>query len=133
MMTIIPIMYHTCLLIDNNYIDNFINSRLLKRSNFAENIIASQDPREVIKSLRDGIIKPDIIFLDVDMPLMDGFEFLKEYDKIDMDKQFVKIVLLTSSIDPADIKRAEKNKYITKLVTKPLTDKVIEKLIYDQR
>ena len=133
MMTIIPIMYHTCLLIDNNYIDNFINSRLLKRSNFAENIIASQDPREVIKSLRDGIIKPDIIFLDVDMPLMDGFEFLKEYDKIDMDKEFIKIVLLTSSIDPADIKRAEKNKYITKLVTKPLTDKVIEKLIYDHK
>jgi CheY-like chemotaxis protein len=132
-MPIAPLMYHTCLLIDNNYIDNFIHIRLLQRSNFAKNIIASQDAREVIKFLQDGTIKPDIIFLDIQMPLMDGFEFLKEYDKININKELVKIILLTSSIDPTDIKRAEKNKYITKLVTKPLTDKVIKNLIYDHR
>lgn len=120
--------YHTCLLIDDNYIDNFVTRRLLESSNFAENIIVSQSPGEAIEMLKNGTVTPDVIFLDIRMPLMDGFEFLKEYDKLDIKKEGVKIFLLSSSFDPTDIKRSSENKYITQFVHKPLTHKILEEL-----
>ena len=59
---------------------------------------------------------------------MDGFEFLEEYDKIDIDKTGIKIFLLSSSFDPTDIKKSVANKYITQFIHKPLTYKVLEEL-----
>jgi len=120
--------YHTCLLIDDNYIDNFVARKLLESSNFATNIVVSQSPAEAVTLLRTGAVKPDVIFLDIRMPLMNGFEFLDEYDKIDMDKSGIKIFLLSSSFDPTDIKKALDNKHITQFIHKPLTYKVLEEL-----
>jgi response regulator RpfG family c-di-GMP phosphodiesterase len=123
--------YHTCLLIDDNYIDNFVSRKLLESSNFAKNVVVSQSPSEAVALLRNGTIKPDVIFLDIRMPLMSGFEFLDEYDKIDIDKSSIKIILLSSSFDPTDVKRASDNKHITKFIHKPLTYKVLEDLSHD--
>jgi response regulator RpfG family c-di-GMP phosphodiesterase len=120
--------YHTCLLVDDNYIDNFVTRRLLESSKFAETIIVSESPIEAIKMLRDGSVKPDVIFLDIRMPLMSGFEFLEAYDKLSIDKSNVKIFLLSSSFDPTDIKRSSDNKYITHFIHKPLSIKILEEL-----
>jgi len=120
--------YHTCLLIDDNYIDNFVTRKLLESSKFAENIVVLQSPAEAITCLRNKTVVPDVIFLDIRMPLMDGFEFLEEYDKIDIDKTGIKIFLLSSSFDPTDIKKSVANKYITQFIHKPLTYKVLEEL-----
>jgi CheY-like chemotaxis protein len=120
--------YHTCLLIDDNYIDNFVTRRLLESSNFAQNIIVSESPTDAIKQLGDGTVKPDVIFLDIRMPLMTGFEFLDAYDKLPIDKTVTKIFLLSSSFDPTDIKRSSDNKYITHFIHKPLTHKILEEL-----
>src|SRR5882757_2619505 len=105
------IPYKTCLLIDDNYIDNFITRRILENSNFAVQIIVKQSPAEAISLLREGIIKPDVIFLDVRMPLMSGFEFLEEYDKLLIDKKHIKIYMLSSSLDPTDMQESVGNKY----------------------
>jgi CheY-like chemotaxis protein len=120
--------YQTCLLIDDNYIDNFVTRRLLESSKFAENIVVSQSPGDAIELLKTGAVAPDVIFLDIRMPLMDGFEFLKEYDKLDIKKEGVKVFLLSSSFDPTDIKRSTDNKYITQFIHKPLTHKILEEL-----
>jgi CheY-like chemotaxis protein len=120
--------YKTCLLVDDNYIDNFVTRRLLESSNFAENIIVTESPTEAIKQLGKGEIKPDVIFLDIRMPLMSGFEFLEAYDKLPIDKTGIKIFLLSSSFDPTDIKRSTDNKYITHFIHKPLTHKILEEL-----
>ena len=120
--------YHTCLLIDDNYIDNFVTRRLLESSNFAENIEVRQSPAEAIESLRNGSVKPDVIFLDIRMPLMNGFEFLEEYDKIDIDKSAIKIFLLSSSLDPTDIRKSMDNKYITQFIHKPLTKQILAEI-----
>jgi CheY-like chemotaxis protein len=120
--------YHTCLLIDDNYIDNFVARKLLESSKFATNVVVSQSPAEAVTMLRTGAVKPDVIFLDIRMPLMNGFEFLDEYDKIDIDKSGIKIFLLSSSFDPTDIKKALDNKHITQFIHKPLTYKVLEEL-----
>jgi CheY-like chemotaxis protein len=122
------ICFKTCLLIDDNYIDNFVTRKILEGSNFAETIIVVRSATEAISSLRDGIIKPDVIFLDVRMPLMGGFEFLEEYDKINIDKSHIKIFMLSSSLDPLDMRKSMDNKYITQFIYKPLTQKALEEL-----
>ncbi|MGF7041988.1 response regulator [Mucilaginibacter lappiensis] len=120
--------YKTCLLIDDNYIDNFITRRILESSHFAEQIIVRQSPAEAIESLREGSIKPDVIFLDIRMPVMNGFEFLREYDALLIDKNDTKIFMLSSSLDPMDMKQSLGNKYITQFIHKPLTLKALEEI-----
>ncbi|MES2107901.1 MAG: response regulator [Bacteroidota bacterium] len=120
--------FKTCLLIDDNYIDNFVTRKIIEGSNFAESITVVRSATEAIASLAEGKIKPDVIFLDVRMPLMSGFEFLEEYDKINMDKDHIKIFMLSSSLDPMDMRKSTDNKYITQFIHKPLTQKALEEL-----
>ncbi|UEG55399.1 response regulator [Mucilaginibacter daejeonensis] len=121
--------FKTCLLIDDNYIDNFVTRRILESSNFAENIVVKQSATEAIDMIRHGSLKPDVIFLDLRMPLMNGFEFLQEYDKLaENDKTANKIFMLSSSLDPVDVKRSGQNKYITQFIHKPITQKILEEL-----
>lgn len=121
--------FKTCLLIDDNYIDNFVTRRILESSNFAENIVVKQSATEAIDMIRHGALKPDVIFLDLRMPLMNGFEFLQEYDKLaENDKTANKIFMLSSSLDPVDVKRSGQNKYITQFIHKPITQKILEEL-----
>ncbi len=122
------ICFKTCLLIDDNYIDNFVTRKILEGGNFAETIIVVRSATEAINSLRDGIVKPDVIFLDVRMPLMIGFEFLDEFDKINIDKSNIRIFMLSSSLDPVDMRKSTDNKYITQFIHKPLTVKALEEL-----
>ena len=119
--------YKTCLLIDDNYIDNFVTRRILEGGNFAEEVIVSQSAADAIGSLRAGSVKPDVIFLDIRMPVMGGFEFLQEYDKLEIDgKKAIKIFMLSSSLDPTDLKKSSNNKYITQFIHKPITQKILD-------
>jgi CheY-like chemotaxis protein len=119
--------YKTCLLIDDNYIDNFVTRKILEGGNFAERVIVSQSATDAINSLRSGTVIPDVIFLDIRMPVMGGFEFLQEYDKLEIDgKQGIKIFMLSSSLDPTDLKKSSNNKYITQFIHKPLTQKTLD-------
>jgi CheY-like chemotaxis protein len=119
--------YKTCLLIDDNYIDNFVTRRILESGDFAEEVVVLQSATEAIESLRSGAVKPDVIFLDIRMPLMGGFEFLQEYDKLMIEgKPTIKIFMLSSSLDPTDLKKSSNNKYITQFIHKPLTQKALD-------
>ena len=119
--------YKTCLLIDDNYIDNFVTRRILEGGDFAEKVIVSQSAADAIESLRSGEVRPDVIFLDIRMPGMGGFEFLQEYDKLHIDnKEAIKIFMLSSSLDPTDLKKSSNNKYITQFIHKPITQKTLD-------
>ncbi|RYZ92687.1 MAG: response regulator [Sphingobacteriaceae bacterium] len=117
-----------CLLIDDNYIDNFVTSRILETAAFAEKIEIYQSATLAIEALSSGKIKPDVIFLDIRMPLMTGFEFLQEYEKLNIDKTNIKIFMLSSSLDPTDLRRSSDNKYVTQFIHKPLTFEVLEEI-----
>jgi CheY-like chemotaxis protein len=122
-------VYKICLLIDDNYIDNFVTRRILESSKFADTIIVQQSGPEAIEAIKLGVVKPDVIFLDLRMPLMNGFEFLQEYDKLDDQyKTAEKIFMLSSSLDPVDVKRSAQNKYVTKFIHKPITYKTLQDL-----
>lgn len=124
-----PVRYKTCLLIDDNYIDNFVTSKILESGNIAENVVVRQSPDDAIESLRTGAIKPDAIFLDVRMPMMSGFEFLEEYDRLDIEnKDDIKIFMLSSSLDPTDIKKSLVNKHVSHFLHKPISYKALEEI-----
>ena len=124
-----PLHFKTCLLIDDNYIDNFVTRKILESGQFADNIIVLQSAHDAIKALREGSIKPDAIFLDIRMPMMSGFEFLKEFETVEMDnKEKVRIFMLSSSLDPTDMNNSKSNRYVAQFVHKPLTHKALEEL-----
>lgn len=112
--------FHTCLLIDDNPLENFINANLILRGNFADEVMAFESTEEALNLIRNQAIHPDVIFLDIRMPVMDGFKFLREYAKIDANDNTT-IFMLSSSCNPRDIANATNSKYITKFIQKPLT------------
>lgn len=121
--------YKLCLLVDDNFIDNFVTKKILETGNFSEEIVVCQSATEAIEMLRTKQVQPDVIFLDVRMPFMDGFGFLAEYDKLDEDiKKDVKIFMLSSSLDPTDFRMSTQNKYITQFIHKPITHKILESI-----
>jgi len=120
--------FNTCLLIDDSAFDNFIHTKILKRNNFAAEIIVTQYPKEALLNLKTEVVRPDVIFLDIRMPEMNGFQFLDEFDKLAINKSGIKIFMLSSSIDPADITKSKANKYVTTFLQKTLTSEILERL-----
>ena len=129
--------YSTVMLIDDSEIDNFINHKMIEGCNFAERTYihtSSKSALEFLKNLeRTGKVPkeliPEIIFLDINMPIMDGFQFIEEFDKLAKEfKSKSKIVMLTTSVNPSDIERSQKNKYIIKYINKPLTQDVLNSI-----
>lgn len=125
--------YKRVLLVDDNDIDNFINERIMTSSNFAETVIVKSSGQDGLAYLRQNMKKenwPDIIFLDLNMPLMDGFSFLEELQKmIDANEElgsYCKVVVLSSSISPADINKASTNPLVYKYLNKPMSEKYLE-------
>ncbi len=110
------------LLIDDNSIDNYINKRIVTSENIADNVTVKISPVEALEYLGGKINElPELIFLDIKMPEMDGFEFLSEFSKLPPhQKAKCNIIMLSSSINTRDIEAARNNAYVKDYLTKPL-------------
>lgn len=113
------------MLIDDDPLDNFINTKLIKINGFAEKVIVCNDPKKALKLLRSGKVIPDVIFLDIKMPWMDGFSFLDEYDKLNINKEQTKIYILSMSLNPSEMELAKGNKHVKKFLKKNLTADIL--------
>lgn len=123
--------HSSVMLIDDNDIDNFINEKIIKGFSFADNVYVHSSSKSALEFLKNlEILKnapseliPVYIFLDINMPIMDGFYFLDEFEKLSAAlKAAIKIVMLTTSINPSDIERVKPYNQVVKFLHKPLTE-----------
>ncbi|HQF28843.1 MAG TPA: response regulator, partial [Bacteroidia bacterium] len=126
--------YRKVLLIDDNEIDNFINERMITSSRFAEEVVVKNSADAALshlQSLSDAADFPEVVFLDLNMPVKDGFGFLAEFELLPTElKSACKIVVLSSSISPEDINKASTNTYVFKYVNKPLSEKYLDAITF---
>ena len=123
--------FNRVMLIDDNDIYNLINSRIMTAHNFAAAVDVKTATESALKSLRafkeESENLPSLIFLDLQMPVLDGFAFLSEFENMsDAVKKNCKVVVLSSSISPDDIDRASTNKYVIKYINKPLSEMYLD-------
>lgn len=127
------------LLIDDDEDDNFIHKRAIKKSGLECQIDVCTSGDMALDYLTNqgnhasrgtDYPRPDLIFLDINMPRVDGWEFLDQYAQwIDKNRQEAAtiIVMLSNSIDPRDINRASANRFVQKYTTKPLKpDEIVD-------
>jgi CheY-like chemotaxis protein len=122
----------TIMVIDDDDIFVYLTRKTIEKTNLVEQIKVSENGKDAINYLTENAenpeLLPEIILLDLSMPIMDGWQFLDEYAAIEskIEKNII-IYIVTSSISPEDINKAKSNDCVTDLIIKPLTkDKLIE-------
>jgi CheY-like chemotaxis protein len=122
------------LLIDDSDIDNLVNRRIVEKNEFAKHIEVRNSVLTGINYLENTFLLnkehlPDFIFLDIRMPVLDGFSFLRYFEKLD---PFIhnkcKIAILSSSIDSEDYRRAMENRFVLNFMNKPLNGNALKEL-----
>jgi CheY-like chemotaxis protein len=113
------------MIIDDTDVDRYIAERVIRKSNFSENIISFEGVQESLDylSTKSGTPEelPDLIFLDIRMPGYDGFDFLEMFEKLpETVKRKMIIVMLSSSLNQEDHDKALNNKYVKQFINKPL-------------
>jgi CheY-like chemotaxis protein len=122
------------MLIDDNPDDNFFHEREIKKASQGNVVITKDSGQEALEYLRSAkdthSPHPDLIFLDINMPGMTGWEFLQEYNKLGKELQsHALIVMLTTSENPDDEERARSWGFISDYITKPLTKTLMDTII----
>jgi CheY-like chemotaxis protein len=118
-------------LIDDSDIDLFIQRRFLEVYEFSQQLLLYKSALEALNWLRklNGEAPPDVIFLDLNMPEIDGFAFLKSFNDLpERIRNKSRIVVLTSSNSSQDRDLAFQNKNVIQFITKPLKQSDIEEL-----
>lgn len=121
------------LLVDDDDATNFIHKYVIEEAEFAENIKVVENGKEALDYListnESGYLRPNLIFLDINMPVMDGWEFLKHYKQLGKDQQgHMMVVMITTSLNPDDKDYAESTGAIDHFMSKPLTVEMLQEL-----
>jgi CheY-like chemotaxis protein len=122
------------MLVDDDSDDNFFHERAIKKVDSTIIVIAKNSGIEALEYLKSKQDKenqyPDLIFLDINMPKMNGWDFLQEYTLLDKEVQsHAIIIMLTTSANPDDVERAKSFSVISDFIIKPLTKEIMENII----
>ena len=129
------------MLIDDSKIDLFVSQKIIEKVNSDCKIKTFSGAKlaiEFLKKIKGGncekMFVPNAVFLDINMPEMDGFQFLKEYNQLhNFNKKDIKIYMLSSSTNSRDLEKAANSKYCTGFISKPLTVSSLDKIITEYR
>ncbi len=117
------------MLIDDSDIDNMLHTRTLKKSGLVEHVIAFEYAEEALKFLSKGEHGVDVIFLDINMPRMDGFEFLAAYSELKNQQATTIVTMLSTSSNPTDEDRAKSFSSVAMYHAKPLTTEAVQMVV----
>jgi CheY-like chemotaxis protein len=125
----------TCI-IDDDPIFIYGTRRIMKEVDFCDNILVFNNGQDAMEGLKELTAKgedlPEVLFLDLNMPIMDGWEFLEGFVKIpNLKGKRVIIYIISSSIDPRDLERIRNYKVVNNYILKPLSPQDLENVLKD--
>lgn len=120
------------LLIDDDEATNFMNGRLIEDMGITKELLIARNGLEALQIIQqrcDAGGCPQLILLDINMPVMNGFEFLEAYQQLDfVYKQSVMIVMLTTSVNPKDLHKVQQLN-LGNFLSKPLTEENLQTIL----
>lgn len=128
---------NSILLIDDDEPTNFLNMKILESMHCAEKVQVIQKAPEALEHLKELAARddepsslPDIIFLDINMPAMNGWEFLEAFRAIVSKKQKdILLVMLTTSLNPEDEQKAKESEQVAAFKHKPLSREMVKDIL----
>ena len=120
------------LLVEDDPITVMVCDRVIKMTLFAENVKSCENGKigiDYLSAFEEGSKPPEIIFLDINMPVMNGWDFLEEFEKIKSRfNTLPRIYLLSSTVDPEDYKKAKKFSLVQEFISKPLSKEALQNI-----
>ncbi len=122
------------MLVDDDETTNYLNKRLLTRMEIADHIEVVTNGEEALTFLNTAITQgqplPDLMFLDIKMPVMDGFEFLDQYHQLPENYQkCILVMMLTSSASFYDLEKLKKYNAVEQHISKPLEEAHVREIL----
>jgi CheY-like chemotaxis protein len=124
--------HESVLVVDDSDIDQLIVKKVLQITNFSKQTIVRNSGQSALEYIAVTPVEklPKIIFLDLNMPVLDGLGFLKIFDSLpDIIQQTCKIIVLSSSTNKEDLAKVLESKFVVKVIAKPLTIDAVKGLI----
>lgn len=128
-------IYNKVFLVDDDSITNMLNEKIIIKHDIANSVSTFTDGYLALRQLKENALIssekniPDIIFLDINMPEINGWKFIEELLSIDaIDFNKCKVIMLSSSIDIIDIQKSISFSVISNFITKPLTPDKLKSL-----
>jgi CheY-like chemotaxis protein len=123
--------FQTVFLVDDNEVDLFVQKRFIEMKKFADNIVTFSSPSKALEALINNPAHvPGILFLDLNMPMLNGFEFLERVREKSQDIfNQLRVVVLTSSNSQFDRDRAFSFSNVIRFIPKPLTSQGLDELM----
>jgi CheY-like chemotaxis protein len=119
------------LLVDDDFDDSNYHKIIIKKMNITNSIQTAENGLEALEFLKkENQIIPELIFLDINMPKMNGWEFLEQYKDLPKNqKARITILMLTTSSNPDDLKKAKDFEDVTGFKSKPLTIEMLSEIL----
>lgn len=124
---------NSILLVDDDDITNFVHESVISDMQAAEQVLVAKNGQQALTRIQECKTKsgqlPSLIFVDINMPVMNGFEFLEAYHQLDeVLQQSIIVIMLSTSLNPKDVEKT-KDRSVADFLNKPLTSEKLEAVI----
>jgi CheY-like chemotaxis protein len=124
--------FKVVMIIDDSTLDHYVIEKLFQKVNFCRHLLSflsGMEALDYLQKYRDVKEKfPDLIFVDINMPVMSGFDFLDVFENIAAKTGCYRVIVFSSTVTPEEVKKASSHPCVTRFVEKPLTWKKVYEL-----